>query len=181
MVFVSKHLPINWWWWGGGGGGSGLDLFYQSVSQPWVSCEPLNLLLPNIVWSCIIMHQPVIWKHSVLSLLSSVKVSITTRVQLFKQWLSYCFLNQWTFSSQIWLLQWFCEHELQFHAKHFDCSFEGQSQRTEKLNTVLSHIFWTTETFTAKLGMVLHHYEPDCIVKMFEYCLHSVSCSQVQS
>ena len=50
---------------------------------------------------------------------SSVKVSVTARVQLFKQWLSHCFLNHWTFSNQIWLLQWYCEHELEFHAKTF--------------------------------------------------------------
>ena len=35
----------------------------------------------------------------------------------------------------------------------------------------VSNIFWTIETFVAKLSMVMHHHEPDCLAKGL-FCYH---------
>ena len=52
------------------------------------------------------------------------------------------------------------------------CS-RSRSQQNFKMsmNVCPDDIFWIAEPFTTKLGMVMHHYEPDCLSKRLVCCL----------
>ena len=46
------------------------------------------------------------------------------------------------------------------------------------MNVCPDDIFWITEPFTTKLGMVMHSYEPDCLQKWFVCCIQGQGHSE---
>ena len=51
-------------------------------------------------------------------------------------------------------------------------SFELPQQNFKmSMNICPDDIFWIAEPFTAKLGMVMHYEEPDCLSKGLVCCL----------
>ena len=96
----------------------------QGMFVQMISSETLNLLLPDLVWWCIIMGQIVFQKD----LFAVFKVKVTATFQ-------------------------------------------------NSVNVCAYDICWIAESFTTKLGMVMCHYEQDCLSKRLVCCLQGQSYS----
>ena len=46
------------------------------------------------------------------------------------------------------------------------------------MNVCPDDIFWSIKQFTTKLGIVMHHYEPDCLLKRLVCCLQGQGHSE---
>ena len=55
---------------------------------------------------------------------------------------------------------------------------QGHSKNFNMSMSVCPDIFRIAEPFTTKLGMVMHHHEPDCHPKRVVCCLHSQGHSE---
>ena len=60
-----------------------------------------------------------------------------------------------------------------FYGKNGLLCSRSKSQQNFKMPVSVcpDDVFWITEPFTTKLGMVMHHYEPDCFSKRLLCCL----------
>ena len=134
-------------------------MFFQIISSGM-----LNLLLPNLVWWCIIMSQAVFEK---IGLLSSMSRSNWQNIIISKIWLSnisselliFLQLNLvWWHIIISWIVLW----------KDWIALLWSRSQEIFwiSVNVHLHEIFSNAEPFVAKLGMVIHHCGPEsfCIL-----------------
>ena len=123
----------------------------------------LLLLLPNLVWWCTNMRWCVMWKNWFFIL--TVEVTVTGYV--IKIWLFLLsLLNCWSVCNQT------CYDSANSSAG-VSCGKMGllhsrsRSQWRLKMfiNVCLDDIFWITEHFVAKRGMVMQHHKPECLQK----------------
>ena len=126
-----------------------------------ISSKPPNILFPNLVLWCIIMNRSVRQKDC----FAIFKVKFTARAQMIKIWqfLSYL-LNCWSFCYWTWFDSTLSYARVFYGDIGLLCS-RSKSQQNFKIciNVCPDGIFWIAEPFTTKLGMVMHHYEPDCL------------------
>ena len=131
-----------------------------------VFSNPPNILFPNLVLWCIIMSQNVTQKDW----FAIFKVKVTARAHMINTWQYLLYLlNCWSFYYQTWfdstlswasVLQrnWIVVFEVKVTAK---CQWTFvQMIFSESLNL-----------FATRLGMMMHHYEPDCLSKRLVCCL----------
>ena len=130
-----------------------------------VFSNPPNILFPNLVLWCIIMSQNVTQKDW----FAIFKVKVTARAHMINTWQYLLYLlNCWSFYYQTWfdstlswasVLQrnWIVVFEVKVTAK---CQWTFvQMIFSESLNL-----------FATRLGMMMHHYEPDCLLKRLVWC-----------
>ena len=130
-------------------------LYNQNMSISVVSSKLLVDLQPNLVWLiksrliCYLQGQGH-WQSSCNQNMTISIVSFELLILLLPNLvLQYIIISQGVYG-EIGLL----------------CS-RSRSQQNFKMsmNVCPDDIFWIAEPFTAKLGMVMHHYEPDCLPK----------------
>ena len=136
-----------------------------------ISSEPQNILLPNLVWLCSIISQNVLQKNW----FTVFNVKVTARAYIIKILLFLLYLlNCWSVCNQTWFDSTLSEGRVFYGEIGLLCS-RSRSQQTFKMsvNVCPNDIFWIAEPFTTKLGMVMHHYEPDCLSKRLVCCLQN--------
>ena len=130
-----------------------------------IPSKPPNVLFPNLVSWCIIMSLSVKQKDW----FAIFMVKVTAKVHMIKIWrflILLYLLNCWSFCYHTWFDSTLCNPEC-FMEKLNSCApGQGQSIMNE-----CPDIFWIAEPFTTILGMVMHHYEPDCLSKRWDCCL----------
>ena len=141
-----------------------------------ISSKPLNILSPNFVFCYIIMSRSVTQKD----LFAIFKVKVTARVHMIKirQFLLYL-LNCWSFFYQTWFDSTLSQARV-FYKEVGLLRSRSRSQQNFKMsvNVCPNDIFWIAEPFITKFGMMMHHHEPDCLIKRLVCCLikRLVSC-----
>ena len=136
------------------------------------SSELLNLLQPNLVWLYIIISQSVLWKknwllHSRPRSQGRVKMSmfvhlISTKPQTFCYQTWYCGVSSWAGVSckKIGLL--------------FSRSRSQQWLIWLKYD-IFYYIFWTADPFATKLGLIVLHLKPECLMMKLDCCVQDHS------
>ena len=129
-----------------------------------ISSEPQNILLPNLVWLCNFINQSVMQKKigSVCSVSRSQWGLLDSKFENF-----YCIF--WTADPVATKLGLIIPHHKP------ECPVEkmgllrsrSRSQRRFKMsvNVCPDDIFWTTEHFVTKLGVVMQHHKQECSLK----------------
>ena len=128
-----------------------------------ISSKPPNILFPNLVLWCIIMNRSVRQKDC----FAIFKVKFTLRAQMIKIWqfLSYL-LNCWSFCYWTWFDSTLSYARVFYGDIGLLCSRSKSQQHFKmSMNVCPDNIFWIAEPFTTKLGMVIHHYEQNCLSK----------------
>ena len=139
----------------------------------WLSAVVSDLVTPwqpNLVWWYIIISQSVLWKKKGL-LLSGSRSQQRTKMLIFVQMISskppsILFPNL--------VLWWIIMQEL-IWSKYdnvywiFWTAYPFAIKMS--VNVCPDDIFWNAEPFTTKLGMMMHHYEPDCLSKRLVCCV----------
>ena len=146
-----------------------------------MSSEPPNILLPNLLWWYIIIRGARV-SYGNIALLSSgqghSKSSYDQNMSVPTVSFELLILLQpnlvlWIFIIKLSVL-WKKEEEKN------DCCFQGKvTVKLQNVSEYLDEIFWTTELFITKLGMVMFHYEPECHVEKL-FLLSSGSGSQLR-
>ena len=117
------------------------------------------ILLPNLVLSYSIISQSVMQKNRFIVF----NVKVTARAYIIKIWLFLLYLlNYLSVCHQTW----------------FDSTASQAGVSCGKMGLLLDDIFWITEHFVTKFGMVMQHHEPECHVENFFLFLSSRSRSQ---
>ena len=102
-------------------------------------------------------------------------VKVTTRAYIVKIWLFLQYLiNCWSICNQTWLVVQHHKPECPVGKWNYFVS-RSRSQRRFKMlvNVCPDSIFWTTEHFVAKRGMVVQHHKPECHA---EKLVHFLKC-----
>ena len=121
-----------------------------------LNCWSFSTKLGLLVY--LLVSQSVLWKNWI------VVVKVTAKFQNVNECLSRYFLNRWTFYYQTWYA----------NASLWAILSRSRSQQhfTMSMNDCPDDLFWIAELFcVTKLGMVMHHYEPDCLSKRLVFCL----------
>ena len=129
-------------------------MFVQTISS-----EPQNILSRNVVWLCSIMSQSVMQKNW----FTVFNVKVTARAYIIKIWLFLLYLlNCWPACNQTWFDSTTSEAGV-FCGKMGLPRSRSRSQRRFKMlvNVCSDNIFWTTEHFVTKPGMVVQHHKPE--------------------
>ena len=137
-----------------------------------ISSEPQNIFLPNLVWLCSIISQSVVQQ----SCLTVFNVEVTARAYIIKIRLFLLYLlNCWSVCNQTWFYSTASYKPRCPVEKMGLLHSRSRSQRRFKMlvNFCLDDIFWTTEHFVTKPGMVMQHHKPECHAEKF---VHFVQC-----
>ena len=129
----------------------------------WISSEPQDILLPNLVWLCSVISQNVMQKNW----FTVFSVKVTVRAYIIKIWLFLLYLLKcWSVCNQTW-----------FDSTASWASFvlwkNGITAVKVKMlvNVCPGDIFWTTEYFVAKPGMVMQHHKQQCHAEKLVHCV----------
>ena len=149
----------------------------MSMNVQVILSESLNILLPVMVRWCIIMNQSAFQKDW----FAAFKVKVTVMDHIIKVWLSNTFselliflqLNLvWWHIIVGWIVLW------------KDCiALLWSWSRTQEgfkipMKVFLDNISSTAEPFVTKLGMVIHHHRPECLVRRLVCCLQGQGHSE---
>ena len=134
-----------------------------------ISSKPLNILFPNFVLWCIILSRSIMQKDW----FADFKGKITAQahiieIQQFRLYLLKC----WSLCYYTWFYGTLSKARV--FMEKLDHYVQGQGHsKNEKCQWMFcpGDIFYIAESFTTKLGMVMHHYEPDCHSKRLVCCL----------
>ena len=139
------------------------------------SSEPQNILLPNLVWWCSKLSQNNMRKKNCL-------LSSRSRSQQGLIWSKFdsFYCSFWTanlfVTRLISLYIIVSQGRVSYEEIGLLCLRSRSQQEFEMLLNVCPHdIFWIAGTFTTKLGMVMHQYEPDCPPKRVACCVQGYS------
>ena len=134
-----------------------------------ISSKPPNILLQNLVWWCIVMIRSAMQKRPVCCI----------HCQGHSKGLYDQNMTASTVSSELLicllpiLVWWYIIISQNVLWRNGIVVFKVKVTANFKmlLNVSPDDMFWITEHFTTKLGMVMHHYEPDCLPKRLVCCL----------
>ena len=48
---------------------------------------------------------------------------------------------------------------------------QGHSEGLYDQNMTFFYVFWTADSLATKLGLMIHHHKPECLVKELDYCI----------
>ena len=134
-----------------------------------ISPEPLTHFWPNLLWWCIVIKRCVMMKNC-----STIfKVKVTPRAYTIIIWLFILYiLSYMSVCEQTWFDRTTSLSGV-FSGKFGLLRSRLRSKRRFKLliNVSLDDIFWTTEHFVTKLGMVMQHYKPGYTAEKLVDCL----------
>ena len=133
-----------------------------------ISSESQNILSPNLVWWCSIMSQSVMQERT--KKFAVFKVKVTARANMIKILLFFStFSKLLIFFLQPKLVWWYIIiSQSVFGKKKGLLHSRSRSQwRVKKVNVCPNDIFYTAKHFVMKLGVVLHHHEPECMQEKF--------------
>ena len=119
------------------------------------------------------------WKNGI----TAVKVKVTVKVQNVSEYLSgWYLLNGRTF----WYQTWYGDAASWARGS---CGFiflsllpsRSRSQWRPILSRYDSfcYIFWTVDSLATKLGLMIHHHRPECVMKKEDYCIQGQGHSEV--
>ena len=115
--------------------------------------EMLFLWQPNLVWWYIIIRQ----MACVKSWITAFKVKVTVKVHNVYECLSILyFLNHQTFCHKDWLAV--------FKVK---VTAGAHMIRMQQFH----YIFWTADPFATRLGLMVHYYKPEYLLKKLDCCV----------
>ena len=124
------------------------------IIKLWHSSNLLVRLQPNMVWQYSTMSRSIMWTN----LVSAFKVKVAAKVQNGSKCLSgWYLLNHRTFCRQTWYVEgsWWSKYESFYY------------------------IFWTAYSSAAKLGLMIQHCKPECLlVKKMDYCIQAEGHSE---
>ena len=124
-----------------------------------------NILLPNLVWWCSIVCQSVLRTNWFC--LAIFKVKATGRAHMTKIWLSTIF-SELLIPGQPDLVWWYIILSLSVLWKKLNYCIHSQGHSEgQNVYVCLDDIFHTTQHFVSKLGITMHHYEPECPAERF--------------
>ena len=125
-----------------------------------ISSEPQNIFLSNLVWLCSIISQSTVQKNWFT--VFNVKVTVRTYIIIFWLFLLYL-LNCWLVCNQTWFDST-ASYTGESCWKMGLLRSRSRSQQRFKMwvNVCPDDIFWITEHFVTKFGMVMQHHEPEC-------------------
>ena len=138
-------------------------MFVQTVSS-----ELLKFLLPNLVLWCIILSQ-IVFQTDWFAVF---KVKATVKDHIFKIWPNTSWtadtfelnLDRWHIII-CWVVLWKDWIALLLSRSRWQGGFKIP------VNVHLDSIFSTAEPIVTKLGMVMHHHEPECHARRLVCCL----------
>ena len=132
-----------------------------------ISSESLNLLLPNLVWWCIIMSQIVFQKNW----FAVFKVKVTVMDNIIKICL-FDILSELLILLQLNLVWWHIIIRCIVLWKDWIALLWSRSQERFKIPVNIHlDISSTAEPSVTKLGVLMHHHGPDCHAKRLVCCL----------
>ena len=121
-----------------------------------ISSEPQNILFPNLVWLFSIISQSVM-QNKWFTVFS---VKVTVRAYIIKTWLFLLYLlNCWSVCNQTWF-----DSTARVFCRKMGLSRSRSVSRWRfkmSVNVCLDDIFWITEHFVTKFGIVMQHHEPE--------------------
>ena len=150
-----SHCKISKYWW----------MFVQMIFS-----ELLNLLLPNLVWWCIIMSQIVCQKDW----FNVFKVKVIVKDNIIKIWL-FDILSELLILLQLNLVWWHIIIRWIVLWKDWIALLRSRSKSQKRLrnpvNVHLDDISSAAEPSVTKFGMVMQHYGPKCHARRLVCCL----------
>ena len=129
-----------------------------------ISSKAPDILFPNSVLWCITMSRSIMQKDW----FTIFKVKVTARAHMIKIWQFLLYvLNFWSFCYQTWFDSTLSLARVSYGEIGVLCTRSRSQQHfTMSMNDCPDDLFWIAELFcVTKLGMVMHHYEPDCLSK----------------
>ena len=133
--------------------------------------ESLNLLVPNLVWTCIIISQTVFQKDWI----SVSIVKVTVKDNIIKIWLFSNILSDLLILLQLNLVWWYIIIRWIVLWKGWITLLWSSSRSQERfrvpVNVYLDDISSTSEPSVTKLGMVMQHHGPKCHARRLVCCL----------
>ena len=107
-----------------------------------------------------------------LFVVAIIKIKVTARAHVMKIWLFLqYYLNCWFLGNQTWSDDTSSEARVSYD-KNWILHSRSRSQWSfgMLMNVCRDDIFWTTEHFVTKFGMVMQHHEPECHAEKFCCC-----------
>ena len=143
------------------------------ITKIWLSTilyELLSYLQPNMVWLYVIISQSAFWRE--------------------KKWIAFSgSRSQWRFKVLTNVSRWYLLNLLTFcYQTWYGDALLWDEVSHKKIGLLLSrsrsqwgpicsrydcfcYIFWTADPFATRLGLLVHHHKPECLVKMLYYCI----------
>ena len=132
--------------------------------------ESLNLLLPNLVWWCIIMSQIVFQKDW----FAVFKIKDTVKDNMIKIWL-FSIVSELLILLQLSLVWWHILTMMIVLWKDRIALLWSKSRSQKRfripVNVHLDDISSAAGPFLTKLGLVMQHHEPKCHARRLVCCL----------
>ena len=132
--------------------------------------ESLNLLLPNLVWWCIIMSQIVFQKDW----FAVFKIKDTVKDNMIKIWL-FSIVSELLILLQLSLVWWHILTMMIVLWKDRIALLWSKSRSQKRfripVNVHLDDISSVAEPSVTKLGMVMQHHGPKCLARRLICCL----------